>query len=140
MALFEVLFTSCFVCLRFRDWYLSSMDGMKKHLLRQSEPSKLSFVGEEINGRFSPKMARLQICVSICIIFLSQDHLVCYLAGTLALGAHNGAPEDHLKIAKDLAYTCYQMYEQMATGLSPEIVYFNMIPGMGGQDITVKVP
>jgi len=33
------------------------MDGMKKHLLRQSEPSKLSFVGEEINGRFSPKMA-----------------------------------------------------------------------------------
>jgi len=32
------------------------MDGMKKHLLRQSEPSKLSFVGEEVNGRFSPKM------------------------------------------------------------------------------------
>jgi len=57
----------------------------------------------------------------------------------LALGAHNGAPEYHLKIAKDLAYTCYQMYERMATGLSPEIVYFNMIPGMGGQDISVKV-
>ena len=75
----------------------------------------------------------------VCSIVLSQDHLVCYLAGTLALGAHNGAPENHLKIAKDLAYTCYQMYERMATGLSPEIVYFNMIPGMGGQDITVKV-
>ena len=32
------------------------MDGMKKHLLRQSEPSKFTFVGEEVNGRFHPKM------------------------------------------------------------------------------------
>ena len=41
---------------RFLNWYLSSMDGMKKHLLRQSEPSKLSFLGEEHDGTFLPKM------------------------------------------------------------------------------------
>lgn len=108
---------------KFRDWYLSSMDGMKKHLLRQSEPSKFTFVGEEVNGRFHPKM----------------DHLVCFIAGTLALGAHNGAPNEHLQIAKELTRTCYQMYAEMDTGLSPEIVYFNMNPGIGGKDITVKV-
>lgn len=64
---------------------------------------------------------------------------MCYLAGTLALGAYNGAPEEHLKIAKELTHTCYQMYEQMATGLSPEIAYFNLNPGVGGKDIIVKV-
>ena len=68
-----------------------------------------------------------------------KDHLVCFLAGTLALGAHNGAPEDHLQIAKELTHTCYQMYEQMPTGLSPELVYFNLEPGAGNKDINVKV-
>lgn len=57
----------------------------------------------------------------------------------MALGAHNGAPEEHLQIAKEVTHTCYQMYEQMATGLSPEIVYFNLSPGVGGKDIIVKV-
>lgn len=42
-------------------------------------------------------------------------------------------------MAKEVTHTCYQMYEQMATGLSPEIVYFNMNPGVGGKDIVVKV-
>ena len=72
----------------------------------------------------------------MCIL---QDHLVCFIAGTLALGAQNGAPEEHLQIAKELIRTCYQTYEQMATGLSPEIVYFNLNPGVGGKDIIVKV-
>lgn len=57
---------SLVVCCRFRDWYMSSMDGMKKHLLHQSEPSKLTFVGEEVNGRFSPKMVQhMFIVVSV---------------------------------------------------------------------------
>ena len=64
---------------------------------------------------------------------------MCFIAGTLALGAHNGAPNEHLQIAKELTRTCYQMYAEMDTGLSPEIVYFNMNPGIGGKDITVKV-
>uniref|UniRef100_A0A3B5LHA2 alpha-1,2-Mannosidase n=1 Tax=Xiphophorus couchianus TaxID=32473 RepID=A0A3B5LHA2_9TELE len=67
----------------------------------------------------------------------ARDHLVCFLPGTLALGAHNGLPADHMDLAKELMHTCYQMYVQMETGLSPEIVHFNMHQG-SIRDIDVK--
>lgn len=63
---------------------------------------------------------------------------MCFLPGTLALGAYNGLPSDHMDLAKQLMETCYQMYVQMETGLSPEIVHFNMHLG-STQDINVKV-
>lgn len=68
-----------------------------------------------------------------------MDHLVCFLPGTLALGVFHGLPDEHLQLAKELLYTCWQMYERMRTGLSPEIVYFNQNPGVMGEDIIVKV-
>ncbi|KAG7279258.1 hypothetical protein CRUP_033194 [Coryphaenoides rupestris] len=69
---------------------------------------------------------------------LWRDHLVCFLPGTLALGAHHGLPGDHMDLAQQLMDTCHQMYVQMETGLSPEIAQFNLHPGTGGQDIDVK--
>lgn len=63
---------------------------------------------------------------------------MCFLPGTLALGAHNGLPPEHMDLAKELMETCYQMYAQMETGLSPEIVYFNTHQG-STRDIDVKV-
>ena len=81
------------------------------------------FVGELMSGRsFVPKM----------------DHLVCFLPGVLALGTHNGLPEEHQQLASELMETCYQMYAQMPTGLSPEIAHFNLEPD-GNKDILVKV-
>ena len=59
-------------CYRFRDDYVDAMKGVKEKLVRQSEPSKLTFVGELLNGRnFSPKMvseetARLACCPEVC--------------------------------------------------------------------------
>ncbi len=42
---------------RFRDWFLASMEGVKVHLLRHSQPNKLMFVGEEREtGEFYAKM------------------------------------------------------------------------------------
>lgn len=67
-----------------------------------------------------------------------QDHLVCYLPGTLALGTHNGLPRKFMNIARNLMYTCYQMYKQIPTGLSPEIVHFNITKG-AAKDIYIKV-
>uniref|UniRef100_A0A667YU05 alpha-1,2-Mannosidase n=1 Tax=Myripristis murdjan TaxID=586833 RepID=A0A667YU05_9TELE len=90
--------------------YLQAVEGVKKHLLRQTGPSRLTFVGELSHNRFNPKM----------------DHLVCFLPGTLALGAHNGLPGDHMDLALQLMETCHQMYAQMETGLSPEIAHFNL--------------
>ncbi|KIH52409.1 glycosyl hydrolase family 47, partial [Ancylostoma duodenale] len=71
------------------DWlltdYKTAMASMQSKLLRYSEPSKLAFVGELLSGDvYSPK----------------TDHLVCFLAGTLALGSSHGLPEEHMKIAK----------------------------------------
>lgn len=60
------------------------------------------------------------------------------MGGALALGAHNGLPAEHLELGKQLTETCWQMYDQMATGLSPEIVYFNAVPS-AKDDIIVKV-
>uniref|UniRef100_A0A668UBQ8 alpha-1,2-Mannosidase n=1 Tax=Oreochromis aureus TaxID=47969 RepID=A0A668UBQ8_OREAU len=91
--------------------YLQAIEGIKKNLLQKSSPNGLTFVGEVSHGQFSPKM----------------DHLVCFLPGTLALGSYNGLPSDHMDLARQLMETCYQMYVQMETGLSPEIVYFNIL-------------
>uniref|UniRef100_A0A158P9Q1 alpha-1,2-Mannosidase n=1 Tax=Angiostrongylus cantonensis TaxID=6313 RepID=A0A158P9Q1_ANGCA len=75
------------------DWllsdYITAMNSMKSKLLKHSEPNKLAFVGELLQGStYSPKM----------------DHLVCFLPGTLALGNHNGLPAEHMELAKNIAY------------------------------------
>ncbi|XP_074654661.1 endoplasmic reticulum mannosyl-oligosaccharide 1,2-alpha-mannosidase-like isoform X2 [Tubulanus polymorphus] len=108
------------------DWlkedYLQAIEGVRKLMVRETGKNKLTFIGELLGGfTFSPKM----------------DHLVCFLPGTLALGYHNGLPSWHLDLAKKLMRTCYEMYAQMPTGLSPEIAHFNMLPG-AKTDIFVK--
>ena len=46
---------SC-IC-RFRGWFLHSMRGVEKHLVHHSEPSHLTFIGEELaSGEFYAKM------------------------------------------------------------------------------------
>lgn len=105
-----------------RDDFVEAMDGVMSLLKRESHPSKLVFIGELLRGQtFSPKM----------------DHLVCFLPGTLMLGVHNGLDKKYEKFAKDLMETCVQMYSQMPTGLSPELVYFNQGPP-SSDDIMVK--
>ncbi|MBN3323868.1 MA1B1 mannosidase, partial [Atractosteus spatula] len=180
--------------------YVQAIEGVKKNLLRKSEPRKLTFVGEMSHSHFSPKMVRpcpaprinkrsellnCSVCLSgrpirpwlrarpvngllfhpkrragqpqdayqpllevgtdkvysmFCPFVLKprEDHLVCFLPGTLALGAHNGLAEEHMELAEQLMETCYQMYAQVETGLSPEIVHFNLVP-RSGKDVEVKV-
>lgn len=106
--------------------YKESVEGVKKHMVGKSKPNGLTFVGElekGIGGPLSPKM----------------DHLVCFYGGLLALGATNGLTlkearklpywdadkEADFKLGEELTYTCYKMYSDVATGLSPEIVVFN---------------
>ncbi|KAL6465303.1 hypothetical protein MHYP_G00254360 [Metynnis hypsauchen] len=102
--------------------YLQAVEGIKKNLLKKSSPLGLTFVGELSHGHFTPKM----------------DHLVCFLPGTLALGAHHGLAAEHMELAQQLMETCYQMYTQMETGLAPEIAHFSMQTG-SIQDVDVKL-
>lgn len=60
-----------------------------------------------------------------------MDHLSCFLGGNLALGAYTHPDglasmraQRQLKVGKQLAYTCYQMYARSKSGLSPEYVSF----------------
>jgi mannosyl-oligosaccharide alpha-1,2-mannosidase len=69
-----------------------------------------------------------------------KDHLACFLAGNMALGWHFHRDLTYLiDMAKDLTKTCYQMYAKQATGLSPEIVYFNIELNSNQPTIIVKV-
>ncbi|KAM1107989.1 hypothetical protein EV1_004651 [Malus domestica] len=108
------------------DMYEEAMKGVRHLLVRKSIPNGLVFVGElpfGADSSFSPKM----------------DHLVCFLPGTLALGATKGLTKEkamrnnmlnfedleNLKLAEDLAKTCFEMYSVTSTGLAPEIAYFH---------------
>ena len=96
---------------------------MQKLLVRRTFNKKLLFIGELLSGGkdFKPKM----------------DHLTCYLPGTLALGVMYGMPKNHMDLAEELLYTCYQTYAYHPTFLAPEISYFN-VQDNSQPDIHVK--
>ena len=56
----------------FREMYDKAMNGMTEHLLKRSSPNDLLFVSDWDGTRNTLKM----------------DHLVCFVPGMLALGAH----------------------------------------------------
>lgn len=120
------------------DMHRESIEGVKKHLVRKSVPSGLTFLVElenGIGGGASNKM----------------DHLACFYAGLAALGATEGltyeearnlpwwdqSRESDLNLGKDLTHTCYRMYHDTDTGLSPEIAVFNTEPG-SSKDFYIK--
>lgn len=107
-----------------RDDYLEAVRGIQTHLARRTSKSNLLFIGE-LKGsakEFVPKM----------------DHLVCYLPGTLALGVHNGLPNEHMQLAEELMETCYRTYSDRPTFLAPEITFFN-IQGVGSPNADMYV-
>ena len=107
------------------DMWNQALAGVRKHLLVYSSPSHFTVLGERPNGLsggLSPKM----------------DHLVCFMPGTIALGATGGLTveeakkagkwgkkeEEELQLAIELTKTCWGMYKVTATGLAPEITFF----------------
>ncbi|KAF2645607.1 mannosyl-oligosaccharide 1,2-alpha-mannosidase [Massarina eburnea CBS 473.64] len=107
------------------DMWEEALAGIQKHLIIPTKHAKLTIVAElpnGIGGILSPKM----------------DHLVCFLPGSVALGATNGLTEaearrlpswnakkaQQMKLARELTKTCWGMYKVTQTGLAPEIVWF----------------
>jgi mannosyl-oligosaccharide alpha-1,2-mannosidase len=104
-----------------------SLAGIKKHLITYSARANFTILAERshgLTGKLEPKM----------------DHLVCFMPGTLALaatggltvadavakGAMNAKSVHDLTLAKELIKTCVGMYKVTATGLAPEITYFDI--------------
>ena len=107
--------------------YDQALNGVRKHLITYSKPSHHTLIGElpgGIGSSLSPKM----------------DHLVCFMPGTIALGATGGLTEaearklptwgkkqeDEMKLARELMQTCFGMYRVTITGLAPEITWFHI--------------
>lgn len=103
-----------------------ALAGIQKHLIIPTKHAKLSIVAElpsGIGGDLSSKM----------------DHLVCFLPGSIALGATGGLTEaearrlpswnaekdEQMKLARELTKTCWGMYKVTQTGVAPEIVWFS---------------
>ncbi|KAI9746814.1 MAG: mannosyl-oligosaccharide alpha-1,2-mannosidase, partial [Candelina submexicana] len=104
-----------------------ALAGVRKYLITYSKLAHLTVLGERPDGlenAISPKM----------------DHLVCFMPGTIALGATSGLTEgnakelspwgekqeEEMELAKELMKTCWGMYKVTATGLAPEITHFNL--------------
>ncbi|KAJ2722451.1 hypothetical protein GGI07_003286 [Coemansia sp. Benny D115] len=96
---------------QYRRMYVESIDSMKKKMVRRSiyDP-QMYFVGDldSTATRFSPKF----------------QHLTCFVPGMLALGSKVFDRPEDLELAKNLTYTCFQMYNLTATSLGPEYVLF----------------
>lgn len=90
--------------------YEETMERILNQLMRKSSPSGLVYFQELVSGKANGKM----------------DHLVCFMPGMMALGAHYIPDqfESHLEHAKGAMRTCYEFYARQSTGLAPEIVQF----------------
>uniref|UniRef100_A0A7S1B773 alpha-1,2-Mannosidase n=1 Tax=Corethron hystrix TaxID=216773 RepID=A0A7S1B773_9STRA len=100
----------------YREMYDKSIDGMANKLIQKTKKEKLTYIAERSNGRLQHKM----------------DHLACFMGGLLALGAYTDPggldserAQRDLQLAKDITYTCYQMYKQMPSGIAPEFSTFD---------------
>ncbi|KAI2794152.1 Mannosyl-oligosaccharide 1,2-alpha-mannosidase [Penicillium oxalicum] len=113
----------------YSEMWEEALAGIQKHLVTTTKHSNLKFIAElpqGVGGKLSPKM----------------DHLVCFLPGSIAIGATEGRKEaearqlpswnakkeEQMKLAKELMKTCWAMYAVTESGLSPEIAWFEADP------------
>ncbi|KAL8908752.1 MAG: hypothetical protein Q9207_000609 [Kuettlingeria erythrocarpa] len=109
------------------EMWNQALAGVRKHLITYSKKSHFTIIAERQNGlenSLQPKM----------------DHLVCFMPGTIALAATGGktvaeakkagkwgkTEQADLDLAIELSKTCWGMYKRTATGLAPEITFFEV--------------
>ncbi|CAC36930.2 Endoplasmic reticulum mannosyl-oligosaccharide 1,2-alpha-mannosidase [Schizosaccharomyces pombe] len=111
----------------YRKAFDLSVDGIIEYLLNYTTPNHFAYIAELPGGLEHAQLPKM-------------DHLVCFLPGTLMWGATNGTSleaartsknwgtrqERDVKLAQELMRTCYEMYNMTATGLAPEIVFFDV--------------
>ncbi|KAF6822030.1 Mannosyl-oligosaccharide 1,2-alpha-mannosidase 1 [Colletotrichum musicola] len=110
----------------YRDMWEDALAGIQKNIVVSAQNSGVKFIAElpqGVGGRLWPKM----------------DHHVCFLPGTIAMATTEGrtleearrdsnwtnSREKDVQLAIELTNTCWGMYAVTATGLAPEITWFN---------------
>ena len=110
----------------FKKRWEEAVRGFEKRLIRTTQTSKLTYVAELSRPLVvGASESALKHAVESTTLD-KMDHLVCFLPGSLALGAMHGIGGGmngpHMKLAKALTRTCAEMYRTPA-GLAPEIIY-----------------
>jgi Glycosyl hydrolase family 47 len=107
-----------------REMYDKAVDGVIDILLEASSKTGLAFLSDWTGTANVRKM----------------DHLVCFMPGVMALGAHTDprGPDSvrakrDLAVAKALMHTCHEMYTRQSSGIAPEFVEF---PERGDMSVT----
>lgn len=120
----------------YREMYEDAMGAIHQHLVKKSMFSNLIYTSELIPERFPSGQVQWRLVPK-------QDHLVCFLGGSLMLGAVTAHAKvdkvsippttDELtqtglrdwKTGAELTRTCMKTHDT-ATGLAPEIVHFRI--------------
>ncbi|PKY06608.1 mannosyl-oligosaccharide 1,2-alpha-mannosidase [Aspergillus campestris IBT 28561] len=110
----------------YREMWEEALAGIQQHLLATTKHSNLQFIAELPQGIGRPQSHKM-------------DHLVCFLPGSIAIGATEGLTEaearrlpswnskkeQQMQLARELMKTCWAMYAVTNSGLAPEIAWFN---------------
>ena len=99
-----------------REMFDSAMLSIARKLVQRSSPSGFVYIADWSGAALTHKM----------------DHLACFAGAMYAVGAQDGGQYDneYMALAEALGETCYKMYANTVTGLSPEFVQF-----VGGRDM-----
>jgi hypothetical protein len=104
-----------------------ALTGICKHLITYTQNAELTVLAERPDGLHRSLLPKM-------------DHLVCFMPGTIALGATSGLPlsvakkspdwsqrqDEEILLARELMKTCWATYLATATDLAPEITYFRV--------------
>ncbi|KAL5535947.1 MNS1 [Sanghuangporus sanghuang] len=120
----------------YKSMYLEAMDAVNKHLVKRSKLTSITYTSELIPERRQGGDTYWRLVPK-------QDHLVCFLGGSLMLGATTaGALKENVsipphpselspdakrdwRVGVELIRTC-MLTHKTQTGLAPEIVHFRL--------------
>ncbi|KAG0056482.1 hypothetical protein BGZ83_004740 [Gryganskiella cystojenkinii] len=108
----------------YKKMFLQTVDSVKEYMVsRPDNGEDYAIIGavSTSNKNIEPEM----------------EHLSCFIAGSLAMGAKYFDRPDDLVLAKQVAEACYQGYHNSATGLGPEAMRFDAVPGSNGKKFIV---
>jgi len=93
-----------------REMFDSAALAIAGKLVQRSTPSKFVYIADWNGGSLQHKM----------------DHLACFAGAMYAVAAQDGGRFDaeYMTLADEIGETCYKMYTNTRSGLSPEFVNF----------------
>lgn len=108
---------------QYRSMYSTAMETVKEKLLYRvmvpEEDRRVLFTADAMAGHRGQHQ-----------VHLVQDHLKCFLGGMVGIGAKVFGREEDMSIARGLTEGCVWAYDQMPSGIMPEIFKFHACESM----------